>query len=194
MAPPGENAMHTGWVGSAVLFFVLWGLPGLISGPWAEGALYRWTDADGRVLFSDQPPAGQPYTAVPRVPDPSPEAAAAARERAESVERMADDLARERRLREERAAAARAVPRQPDPTPSESRVEIHHYPGYRSWPHRPIRPWPPGYPPWHPPRPPHGHPGHPPPEDVSPRPPAWTPPRRAPEFQWPRPRAPEFQN
>jgi hypothetical protein len=186
--------MHTGWIGSASLFFALWAWSGAVFSAGTEGNLYRWTDADGRTLFSDQPPAGKPYTTVPRAPDPSPEAAAAARERAEAVQRMADDLARERRLREERAAAARPPPPQPEPTPAEPRVEIRHYPWYPSRPHWPIRPWPPVYPPWHPPRPPHGHPGERPPGDASPRPPAWTPPRRAPEFQWPRPRAPEFQN
>ena len=178
--------MHTGWIGSTLLFFVVGAVPGMVFSAGTEGGLYRWTDADGRIQFSDQPPAGQPYTEVPRVSDPSPEAAAAARERAEAVQRMADDLAEERRLREERAAEARPLPPQPEPAPAEPRVEIRHYPWYPSWPHRPIRPWPPAYPPGHFPRPPHGHPGDRPPGEVSPR--------RAPEFQWPRPRAPEFQN
>nr|WP_296750678.1 DUF4124 domain-containing protein [Thioalkalivibrio sp.] len=144
--------------------------------------VFQWVDVDGRVIYGDRPPQDREVRSLEVQPGPSPEAAQAARERAEAAQRLADEIATERRRREAEAAAAAAL-RPPVPFPAERPPEIRYYPHY-------VRPrWHPGWsrppghrPPGKYPRPPHVEPA--PPQEV------W-PPRRAPEFTQPR-RAPEF--
>ncbi|TVP82230.1 DUF4124 domain-containing protein [Thioalkalivibrio sp.] len=144
--------------------------------------VFQWVDAEGRVIYGDRPPHDREVRSLEVQPGPTPEAAQAARERAEAAQRLADEIATERRQREAEAAAAAAL-RPPVPFLAEPPPEIHYHPRYvrprwhPGW-YRPPGPRPPGkYP-----RPPHIQP--PPPQEV------W-PPGRAPEFTQPR-RAPEF--
>jgi hypothetical protein len=143
----------------------------------AAQGVYRWIDQEGRTVFSDRPPPGMDYYRPTLPPGPTPEQAAAARERAEQLQRQVAERDEERRRREELAAAraaeeARATP--PPPAPAQDQppwIRDHRwYWPHPVPPHYPVRPWPP---------PP------PPPQDTfgRPRAPEFTQPRRPPEFQ-----------
>ncbi|MCA1790338.1 MAG: DUF4124 domain-containing protein [Thioalkalivibrio sp.] len=144
--------------------------------------IFQWVDAEGRVIYGDQPPHDREVRSLEVQPGPPPEAAQAARERAEAAQRLADQIATERRRREAEAAAAAAL-RPSVPFPAEGPPERRYDPRYVH-PH-----WYPGWsrPPGH--RPPGTYPR---PPAVQPAPPQEVlPPRRAPEFTQPW-RAPEF--
>ena len=160
----------------AVLLVTLLGLPAA-----SAQEIFQWVDAEGRVIFGDRPPHDREVRSLEVQPGPSPEAAQAARERADGVQRLADEIATERRRREAEAAAAAAL-RPSVPFPAERAPEIHYYP-YSVRPRwHPGWSWPPG----------HQPPEHPRPPLIQPAPPqAVWPPGRAPEFTQPR-RAPEF--
>lgn len=160
----------------AVLLVTLLGLPAA-----SAQEIFQWVDADGRVTYGDRPPQDREVRSLEAQAGPSPEAAQAARERAEAEQRLADVIATERRRREAEAAAAAAL-RPSVPFPAERAPEIDDYP-YSVRPRlHPGWPWPPGHRPPEYPRPPLVQPA--PPQEV------W-PPGRAPEFTQPR-RAPEF--
>jgi hypothetical protein len=147
--------------------------------------IYQWVDPAGRVIYGDQPPPDRPSRRLELPPAPSPTAAQAARERAEAVQRLADEFAAERRRREAEAAAAEALrrERQPAPSAAENGPEGHFYNRYREPRWHPGWFWPPRH--RHPDRYPRW-----PPFQKDPPPDVW-PPDRAPEFTQPR-RAPEF--
>jgi hypothetical protein len=124
----------------ALLPVTLLGLPAVFA-----QEIFQWVDAEGRVIYGDQPPHDGEARSVEVQPGPSPEAAQAARARAEAAQRLADEIATERRRREAEAAAAAAL-RAPVPFPAERLPEVHYYPYY-------VRPrWHPGWsrPPGHP--------------------------------------------
>lgn len=162
----------------ALLLGILSGLPAAF----AEG-IYQWVDPAGGIIFGDRPPPDRATRRLEVPPAPSPEAAQAARERAEAVQRLADEFAAERRRRE--AAAAEALWRQRPPAPSAAQdaPEPPFRPRYRDPRWHPGWFWPPPH------RPPHRYP-RPPHLQPDPPPDFW-PPNRAPEFTQPR-RAPEF--
>lgn len=117
----------------------------------AQGPIYQWTDAAGHTFYSDQPPpAGNTAKQLQMPAAPSAEAAAAARQRSEALQKQADELAQERRLREQRAAESKQqVTPAPKPEQPEETNNYNGYPYYNSPPgysgRRPIvRPRPPG--------------------------------------------------
>jgi hypothetical protein len=177
---------------SLALLLVSLIIPGMIQGASAQGLIFQWLDDEGRVVYSDLAPLDREFREVQALPGPTPEDAAAARERAEAVQRLADQF-REERRREERVAPAPAAP-----YPGEAVMPGMDPSWYGSWyPPYPRRrggsryPWH-GTPGW-PTRPPLG-PGHPPPGHVTPRPylPDFTPLWRDPAFGQPWFREPEF--
>jgi hypothetical protein len=88
----------------ALLPVTLLGLPAVFA-----QEIFQWVDAEGRVIYGDQPPHDGEARTVEVQPGPSPEAAQAARARAEAAQRLADEIATERRRREAEAAAAAAL-------------------------------------------------------------------------------------
>ena len=125
--------------------------------------IYQWVDEQGRVFFGDSPPAHLEVRRLQVLPGPSPAEIEAARERAETLRQLADEMAAERRRRAAEAAEAAAM-RHPAPMPDIlilPQREVRHY----AWPYDPRRfrgrpPYPGHKPPgsWRPP-----YPGRPPP-------------------------------
>lgn len=123
----------------------------------AETAVYRSVDAEGRVSFSDQPPADAKQVETLPLPSvPSEETLAAARERTrqelaagrEVTDRMAEERRHRERLQVERAQRqpAEPLPLAPAASPEPSLIvwpygRSHGFDRYR--PHPPYRPGPP---------------------------------------------------
>ncbi len=186
-----DSGVHGRFLGRSLLALMLT----IPCGMQVAGAqdVYQWRDEAGQLTFGDRPPADRPAHRIEARPGPSPQAREAARERAEAVQRLVDEMAAERRLREEAAAAAALpwVPKQSEPV-IEAPPVVRSYLWSPYWPgYRRGVPYPGHSPSGKRPRP--GYHRWPPPEDVSrrPRPPEFTQPWRAPEFTH-RPRAPEF--
>ena len=76
----------------------------------AAGALYKWTDANGRVVYSDQPPPGDVKTEIVR-PAPPPANPAAVKDNAnrdaELKQRQAQRVEQEKKAEKTRADAAK---------------------------------------------------------------------------------------
>lgn len=94
----------------------------LLSALWASAqTLYRYVDKDGRVVVSDQPPKGVPFSKVEydrktnlletqrRTPDPSSRAAAEAGDLSARRSRLRDELRAAVDAARERLAAAKAA-------------------------------------------------------------------------------------
>ncbi len=106
----------------------------------AETTVYRSVNAQGVVVFSDQPPAADTATDVLHIAV-SPQAAADAKERLETLRASNDRLARARRAREAARAdsAAPAVSyTAPRGTPAPPTVVVHGS-RYPVWPLAPPR-------------------------------------------------------
>jgi hypothetical protein len=71
------------------------------------GAIYKWTDKEGKVHYSDTPPAGEQSQVVPVQPGPTPSQQEQARQRAQAI---AESVRRGAEARME--AAARRPPRE----------------------------------------------------------------------------------
>jgi hypothetical protein len=117
----------------------------------AQGAIYQWTDEAGHTFYSDQPPpVGSTGKQLEMPAAPSAEAAEAARQRSEALKKQADELAADRRLREQRAAEstkqATSTTQSEQPEETSSYTTYPYYHGPTNYPYRPpiVRPRPPG--------------------------------------------------
>ena len=128
------------------VFCALLGLPPSVT---AQQQVYKWTDAAGNITYSDQPPpAGYGAEQLQMPAAPSAADVDASRERTEAMQRRTEELAQERRLREQRAAeaaqqaAAQAKAAEPVEKADSYNNNSYYNPNYPS--HRPIiRPRPP---------------------------------------------------
>ena len=128
----------------------------LMIAPAHATTVYKTVDAEGKVTFSDQPPAASQVAEILHFNSPEPVADHVLRERIELMRQATDRMVADRLARE----AARAERRRVNPAPSTTVVyqDSDIWPIYRGRPHRPwVRP--PGHrppsvrPPVHPPQP-----------------------------------------
>lgn len=108
----------------------------------AQEPIYQWTDETGQTVYSDQPPpSGRPAEKLQMPAAPSAEDVEAARQRSEALKQQADELAEERRLREQRAAEAaqRTSPPVQAEDPAEQADDYGRYPYYGTPPGNPDR-------------------------------------------------------
>lgn len=82
-------------------------LAGLVVLLFTAGAVYKWTDKEGKVHYSDTPPAGEQSEVVPVQPGPTPSQQEQARQRAQAI---AESVQHDAEARAE--AAARQPPRE----------------------------------------------------------------------------------
>jgi hypothetical protein len=95
----GRSSLYRGWCVAALLLAV--------AGP-AGAALYKWTDASGRVVYSDQPPPGNVKVETLNAPPPpaNPNAAKElANKELEYKKRQVDSLEAAKKAENERVAA-----------------------------------------------------------------------------------------
>src|SRR5512146_3140675 len=84
-------------------------LAGLVMLLFTAGAVYKWTDKEGKVHYSDTPPAGEQSEVVPVQPGPTPSQQEQARQRAQAI---AESVQHDAEARAEAAARqpARELP------------------------------------------------------------------------------------
>lgn len=74
----------------------------------AQSQIYHWTDNNGQVIYSDQPPtSGQSAEQLQMPAAPSAADAEAAKQRSDALKQQADEMTAERLLREQRSDEAR---------------------------------------------------------------------------------------
>jgi hypothetical protein len=110
----------------------------------AAQPVYQWVDENGRTVFSDQPPAGRAARQLQMPAAPSAEEVEAAEQRTQALDKQADELAAERRKREEqRAVTAPSQPVAEPPADSEAQHDVlqpySDYPYPQSRPPRPAQ-------------------------------------------------------
>ena len=74
-------------------------LAGLVVLLFTAGAVYKWTDKEGKVHYSDTPPAGEQSEVVPVQPGPTPSQQEQARQRAQAIAESVQHDAEEHRAR-----------------------------------------------------------------------------------------------
>ncbi len=103
----------------------------------AEAAIYKWTNANGRTVYSETPPpSGRVTVVAPRVHHPSAEASQAQRQKTlETLQRLRDKQ-EDRELARQKQADARAKSQY---RKSACRQARHRLQSYESLGHRRIR-------------------------------------------------------
>jgi hypothetical protein len=103
----------------------------------AQNQIYHWTESNGEVIFSDQPPtSGQSAKQLQMPAPPSAADVEATQQRSDALKQQADAMASERQQRE-RLAAEAAQQTAPPAATEESSAPPHddyHYPYYTTPP------------------------------------------------------------